>query len=231
KVSFGKFLCLPAECHSSDEDENKEYILEQNEKCHWQAFEQAEKDFHAVGRSGVSRQGNVTTTKHDLNISARRNAGRLMELHCDIPIGDGGKFDMKLPNNVFSALRRHAKAECKRRYRFHEKKEKSTIEKALDEKTQIILFKMLNNQTLDSLTGCISTGKEACVYHAFSYPEEESTVPVEYAIKVFKTSLNEFKNREQYIKDDHRFKNRLTKQNPQKVIHIWAEKEMRNLQR
>ncbi|GFX21780.1 hypothetical protein TNCV_2310591, partial [Trichonephila clavipes] len=230
KVTFGKFRRLPAECLSSDEDEDKEYVLEQNEKCHWRAFEQAEKDFHAVGRSGVSRQGNVTTTKHDLNIWSRRNAGRLMELS-DIHTGDCGKFDTKLSNNVYSTLKRHAKAECKRRYRFHEKKEKSTTEKALDEKTQIILFKMVNNQTLDSLTGCISTGKEACVYHALSYPEEESTIPVEYAIKIFKTSLNEFKQRDQYIRDDYRFKNRLTKQNPQKVIHIWAEKEMRNLQR
>ena len=41
-------------------------------------------------------------------------------------------------------------------------------QKALDEKTQLILYKLVNNQTLDTLGGCISTGKEACVYHAWS---------------------------------------------------------------
>lgn len=61
-------------------------------------------------------------------------------------------------------------------------------------------------------------------------PEEESPSP-EFAIKVFKTTLNEFQNRDQYIKDDHRFKNRFGKQNPRKIIHMWAEKEMRNLLR
>jgi RIO kinase 3 len=50
-------------------------------------------------------------------------------------------------------------------------------------------------------------------------------------VKVFKTTLNEFKTRDRYIKDDHRFKDRLGKQNPRKTIKLWAEKEMCNLSR
>lgn len=56
-------------------------------------------------------------------------------------------------------------------------------------------------------------------------------VPSECAIKVYKTTLNEFKNRDRYIKDDYRFKDRFRKQNPRKVVKLWAEKEKHNLKR
>lgn len=65
--------------------------------------------------------------------------------------------------------------------------------------------------------------------HAHSL--EGQTIPPECAIKVFKTTLNEFKNRDRYIKDDYRFKDRFGKQNPRKVVKLWAEKEMHNLKR
>lgn len=60
---------------------------------------------------------------------------------------------------------------------------------------------------------------------------EEQPVPEEVVLKVFKTTLNEFKNRDRYIKDDYRFKERFSKLNPRKVIRLWAEKEMHNLAR
>ena len=60
---------------------------------------------------------------------------------------------------------------------------------------------------------------------------EEEPMPEECAVKVFKTTLNEFKTRDRYIKDDHRFKDRFSKQNPRKIIKLWAEKEMCNLSR
>ena len=50
-------------------------------------------------------------------------------------------------------------------------------------------------------------------------------MPEECAVKVFKTTLNEFKTRDRYMKDDHRFKDRFSKQNPRKIIRLWAEKE------
>ncbi|PIO52695.1 RIO1 family protein, partial [Teladorsagia circumcincta] len=46
-----------------------------------------------------------------------------------------------------------------------------------------------------------------------------------FAIKVYKTSLTEFKNRSEYVKDDFRFKN------PRGVLKIWAEREFMNLSR
>ena len=56
-------------------------------------------------------------------------------------------------------------------------------------------------------------------------------MPSECAVKVFKTTLNEFKNRDRYIKDDYRFRDRFGKQNPRKFVRLWAEKEMHNLKR
>jgi len=42
-------------------------------------------------------------------------------------------------------------------------------------------------------------------------------------------TLNEFKTRDKYIRDDYRFRDRFGKQNPRKIIHMWAEKELHNL--
>ena len=56
-------------------------------------------------------------------------------------------------------------------------------------------------------------------------------IPAECVVKVFKTTLNEFKTRDKYIREDFRFKERYSKQNPRKIIHLWAEKEMHNLNR
>lgn len=87
--------------------------------------------------------------------------------------------------------------------------------------------------------GSLQSFVSICIYTYFntflilflhSRSENEDT-SVEYAVKVFKTTLAEFHNREQYIKDDYRFKNRFKNQNPRKLIPMWAEKEMRNLQR
>ena len=66
------------------------------------------------------------------------------------------------------------------------------------------------------------------VPHFISYRSQEILVPSELAIKVFKTTLNEFKTREKYIADDYRFKDRYKHLNPHKIVKLWAEKVNRN---
>ena len=39
-------------------------------------------------------------------------------------------------------------------------------EQTLDPKTRLILFKLVDGGVLEEVNGCISTGKEANVYHA-----------------------------------------------------------------
>ena len=85
----------------------------------------------------------------------------------------------------------------------------------------------------------MSTGKEANVYHAegrckdFStlemIPEEEPNM--EFALKIFKTSILIFKDRDQYVSGEFRFRNGHCKGNPRKMVKLWAEKEVRNLKR
>ena len=58
-----------------------------------------------------------------------------------------------------------------------------------------------------------------------------TSVPAECAINVFKITLNEFKNKDSYIKDDYRFRAQFGKLNQQKFVRLWAEKEMHNLKR
>ena len=38
--------------------------------------------------------------------------------------------------------------------------------KALDENTRLILYKMVNNEMLDTVSGIVSTGKEAVIIYA-----------------------------------------------------------------
>lgn len=62
-------------------------------------------------------------------------------------------------------------------------------------------------------------------------PFPEGTPFKEYAIKVFKTSILVFKDRERYVQGEYRFRNGHCKGNPRKMVKLWAEKEVRNLKR
>merc|ERR1711988_215543 len=56
-------------------------------------------------------------------------------------------------------------------------------------------------------------------------------IPENIAVKVFKTTMAEFRNRDKYIAEDYRFQDRFKKPNSRKLAYLWAEKEMRNLER
>ena len=92
----------------------------------------------------------------------------------------------------------------------------------------MILFKLLNKGFITEIDGCISTGKEANVYHCLGKPEEGSD---SMAIKIFKTSILVFKDRDRYVSGEFRFRQGYGKKNPRKMVQTWAEKEMRNLVR
>ncbi|CAK9034735.1 Serine/threonine-protein kinase RIO1 (RIO kinase 1) [Durusdinium trenchii] len=103
--------------------------------------------------------------------------------------------------------------------------DRATTEQVMDPRTRLILFKMLSRGTFDEINGCISTGKEANVYHAVTSEGQD------LAVKVFKTSILVFKDRDKYVTGEHRFRGGYGKSNPRKMVKLWAEKEMRNLKR
>ena len=53
----------------------------------------------------------------------------------------------------------------------------------------------------------------------------------EYAIKIYKTSILVFKDRDKYVSGEHRWRKGYCRSNPRKMVKVWAEKEMRNYRR
>ena len=89
----------------------------------------------------------------------------------------------------------------------------------------MILLKMINQNIIFQVNGCVSTGKEANVYHALTENGEHR------ALKIYKSTILTFKNRDQYVTGEYRFRHGYSKSNPRKMVQLWAEKEMRNLKR
>lgn len=123
-------------------------------------------------------------------------------------------------SNLDGLSRRGAAA----RVRIKDKADRATSEQVLDPRTRMILFKLLSRHLVAEIHGCVSTGKEANVYYATGSSGE-------YAIKVFKTSILIFKDRDRYVTGEFRFRHGYARHNPRKMVRLWAEKEMRNLSR
>ncbi|RNF09234.1 RIO kinase 1 [Trypanosoma rangeli] len=105
-----------------------------------------------------------------------------------------------------------------------DRSERATVENVMDPRTRLILYKLVNGGHLKEINGCVSTGKEANVYYAVAGDGSDA------AVKVFKTSILVFKDREKYVAGEFRFQ-RYCKSNPRKMVRTWAEKEARNLNR
>lgn len=114
----------------------------------------------------------------------------------------------------------------KDRNQYTDRANRAVTEQVLDPRTRMILLKMINKNTIYEVNGCVSTGKEANVYHAAGeLPEQQ------YALKIYKTSILTFKAREKYVTGEFRFRKGYSKSNPRKMVQVWAEKEFRNLKR
>lgn len=103
---------------------------------------------------------------------------------------------------------------------------RATVDNVLDPRTIGFIKKIVNSGLITEMNGTISTGKEANVYRAFN-----SDTQKEFAIKIYKTSILVFKDRERYLDGEFRFRHFKNQHNPRKMIKLWAEKEFRNLKR
>ncbi|KAL0391774.1 UNVERIFIED_CONTAM: Serine/threonine-protein kinase RIO1 [Sesamum radiatum] len=86
-----------------------------------------------------------------------------------------GRFNVGMSNSVTTAIRESVRDMAIGRTKTTEKADRATVEQAIDPRTRMVLFKMLNRGVFNDINGCISTGKE------------------ELAIKVYKTSVLVFK--------------------------------------
>ena len=111
-----------------------------------------------------------------------------------------------------------------------EKSDRATSEQVLDPRTRMLLLQMINRNIVSEINGVISTGKEANVYHAVSIDDEDGREK-QRAIKVYKTSILVFKDRDKYVTGEFRFRSGYNKSSNRAMVKVWAEKEMRNLRR
>lgn len=206
---------------SADEDETEELMYDKGHKVYRDA------------------DGEIVT-KHNASVTKTANGRKMMD---DLPLsfasGDtrkgkrGKDQDVRLNNKVYNSMMTYAVKNEKTRHRLKEKKDASTSDMALDSKTRLMLFRMVNAQILDKVNGAISTGKEAIVFHGSRHvdPEDAGSAVEEVAIKVFKTNITEFKQRQQFLHGDRRYENRVGRQSARKLVKLWAEKEAANLHR
>ena len=85
------------------------------------------------------------------------------------------------------------------RLRVKDKQDRATAEQVMDPRTRMILFKLMNRGFVAEINGCISTGKEANVYHATAKDGSQ------LALKIYKTSILVFKDRDKYVTGEFRF--------------------------
>jgi len=197
--------------------------------------------------------GNKIVTKHDAEINGRRNTSKFEDsVPLGIDTGDLIGMDFRIDNKNYNKLKKDCNKAQKKQYKVRDKKDQSSAEHALDEGTIKILNRCVDRGFIGERHGVVNIGKEAIILHAdkgcglqastaedaqiskgnkndnseYIMPEN---LPDEFAIKVHKTTLAEYKHRLEYIKNDYRFGERVKNMNDRKFVHQWAEKEMHNL--
>lgn len=107
----------------------------------------------------------------------------------------------KIGNEIKSSI----KISYSKTARNKDKSDYSTVEKVIDPKTEQLLEKWKNQDILKSVNGCISAGKEANVYQADT-GELMKKYGGNLAIKIYKVETMVFRDREDYIEGEHRFR-------------------------
>lgn len=108
------------------------------------------------------------------------------------------------------------------RIRIKDDDDRKTIDEVFDRETLLSVYKLFKDGIFDTVDFPISTGKEGSVFKC-SRPDGS------VALKVYRISTATFKHISKYIVGDPRFGG--VQKNRKKVIHMWARKEYRNLER
>lgn len=81
--------------------------------CLYYFFQSIEKEYASIPRCGYKKIGKDSqiVTKHDMLMSSRINACRVLQFPPGIHTGDTGGFDVKLNNKVYNTLRAYSRAQ------------------------------------------------------------------------------------------------------------------------
>lgn len=113
---------------------------------------------------------------------------------------------MNVSHAVSNTVQKMQQLEVKKRTLHTSRDDRATSEQCLDPRTRLMLFKMLSSGLLEEIDGCLSTGKEANVYYAKAGKRNALQNVTEYAIKIYKTSILVFKDRDKYVSGEHRWR-------------------------
>ncbi|CAI2305323.1 unnamed protein product [Caenorhabditis sp. 36 PRJEB53466] len=199
---------IDPDTESSSEDETEEKMTQKAEVVDTGSFEEQEDT-----ETDYDDDDMVEFAEATGDFTKKLNAARLNA------VGPNAR------NRLTLDVERHAdSSEDRKRKRVKDRADRATVEQVLDPRTRLVLFRLLQRGTLLNIDGCISTGKEANVYHATGTDND-------LAVKIYKTSILTFKDRERYVTGEFRYRHGYCKSNPRKMVAVWAEKEMRNLAR
>jgi len=199
-----------------DSDVNNDYDDDdpggdEDDDFEWSSRKTGHRNPHLKTGQGYNSQAN--------NMTSGNNSGNLKKLESKINLE---KYTPKVANQIHKTESKEEMGKI----RIKDKQDRATMEQVLDPRNRMILLKMINRGFLESVNGCVSTGKEANVYHAAT-----KTPGVDRAIKIYRTSILSFKDRDKYVSGGYRFRHGYCRKNPRKMVRTWAEKEMRNLTR
>ncbi|KAM4689373.1 serine/threonine-protein kinase RIO1 [Discoglossus pictus] len=202
--------------YDDPEEDSEEEEEEDDDEWYWEGASS-----NLTKRYSSTRGCNPQTNRQDVHGSSKTYTMTdkvLQKYENKIHLGR-----LNLSDSVMNKVTEKSRQKEADTYRVKDKSDRATVEQVLDPRTRMILFKMLTRGVISEINGCISTGKEANVYHA-STADGESR-----AIKIYKTSILMFKDRDKYVSGEFRFRHGYCKGNPRKMVKTWAEKEMRNL--
>ncbi len=109
------------------------------------------------------------------------------------------------------------------RMRIRDSTEREVFDDVFDTPTLLALYELSRKGYIEAFGGCVSTGKEANIFHAISKKEEE------IAVKIYLITTANFNAMKDYILGDPRFAG--IKPSKKDIIFAWAQKEFKNLRR
>ncbi|CAL1679343.1 unnamed protein product [Lasius platythorax] len=98
--------------HDSKDEDNADSNVDDTNRD-FDRFVSIEKEYASIPRCGYKKMGKdcQIVTKHDMLMSSRINACRVLQFPPGIHTGDTGGFDVKLNNKVYNTLRAYSRAQ------------------------------------------------------------------------------------------------------------------------
>jgi serine/threonine-protein kinase RIO1 len=153
-------------------------------------------EIHEYGKSAKQRQLDRKEFQKEDQIAGKE--GNILK-------NDRQKFSkMSGSHKVVNEINKAKNIQYTKVSRNKDKDDYALVEKVIDKKTEAMFARWQESKFLGSVEGCISTGKEANVYYA---PKgEDCDAKGDFAIKIFKVETMVFRDREDYIQGEFRFR-------------------------